>query len=104
MAVCEYDKSAMVWIRVGPVSSQHGEFAKLALLCFFAYYLVRKREVLSLAGKRFLGVDFPRGRDLGPVVAVWVLSLLVLVMQFDLGMSLLYLGMFVAMLDRKSVV
>ena len=34
---------------------------------FFAYYLVRKREVLSLASRRFLGIDFPRGRDLGPV-------------------------------------
>src|SRR5690606_29997872 len=98
ISASEYDKSAKLWIRFGPVSIQPGEFAKLALLCFFAYYLVRKREVLSLAGKRFLGVDFPRGRDLGPVVAVWVLSLLVLVMQFDLGMSLLYLGMFVAML------
>lgn len=98
ISASEYDESAKLWIRVGPVSIQPGEFAKLALLCFFAYYLVRKREVLSLAGKRFLGVDFPRGRDLGPVVAVWVLSLLVLVMQFDLGMSLLYLGMFVALL------
>jgi cell division protein FtsW (lipid II flippase) len=54
--------------------------------------------VLSLAGKRLLGVDFPRGRDLGPVVVVWVLSLVVLLLLSDLGMSLLYLGMFVAML------
>ncbi|QSB17576.1 FtsW/RodA/SpoVE family cell cycle protein [Natronosporangium hydrolyticum] len=98
ISASEYDESAKLWIRIGPFSIQPGEFAKLALLCFFAYYLVRKREVLSLAGKRFLGIDFPRGRDLGPVVVVWLLSLLVLVMQFDLGMSLMYLGMFVAML------
>lgn len=98
ISASEFDESAKLWIRIGPFSIQPGEFAKLALLCFFAYYLVRKREVLSLAGRRFLGVDFPRGRDLGPVVVVWVLSLLVLTMQFDLGMSLLYLGMFVAML------
>lgn len=94
----EYDESAKLWIRIGPFSIQPGEFAKLALLCFFAYYLVRKREVLSLAGRRFLGVDFPRGRDLGPVVVVWLLSLMVLTLQSDLGMSLLYLGMFVAAL------
>ena len=65
---------------------------------FFAYYLVRKREVLSLASQRFLGIDFPRGRDLGPVVAVWLLSLMVLVFEKDLGTSLLYFGMFVVTL------
>ena len=79
-------------------SIQPGEFAKLALLSFFAYYLVRKREVLSLASRRFLGIDFPRGRDLGPVVVVWLLSLLVLVFEKDLGTSLLYFGMFVVTL------
>jgi len=65
---------------------------------FFAYYLVRKREVLSLASKRFLGIDFPRGRDLGPVVTVWLLSLLVLVFEKDLGTALLYFGLFVVTL------
>ncbi|MGH3681001.1 MAG: FtsW/RodA/SpoVE family cell cycle protein [Natronosporangium sp.] len=98
ISASEFDESAKLWIRIGPFSIQPGEFAKLALLCFFAYYLVRKREVLSLAGRRLLGVDFPRGRDLGPVVVVWLLSLMVLLLLSDLGMSLLYLGMFVAML------
>jgi cell division protein FtsW (lipid II flippase) len=91
---------AKLWIKVGPGSNpffsiQPGEFAKLALLTFFAYYLVRKREVLSLAGRRILGIDFPRPGDLGPVLVVWVLSLLVLVFEKDLGTSLLYFGMFV---------
>jgi cell division protein FtsW (lipid II flippase) len=89
---------AKLWIMVGGFSIQPGEFAKLALLVFFAYYLVRKREVLSLASRRFLGVDFPRGRDLGPVVGVWLVSLLVLVFEKDLGTSLLYFGMFVVTL------
>jgi cell division protein FtsW (lipid II flippase) len=89
---------AKLWIIIGGFSIQPGEFAKLALLSFFAYYLVRKREVLSLASRRFLGVDFPRGRDLGPVVVVWLLSLLVLVFEKDLGTSLLYFGMFVVTL------
>jgi cell division protein FtsW (lipid II flippase) len=89
---------AKLWIRVAGFSIQPGEFAKLALLSFFAYYLVRKREVLSLAGKRILGIDFPRGRDLGPVLVVWLLSLMVLVFEKDLGTSLLYFGMFVVTL------
>ncbi|MEU1687230.1 FtsW/RodA/SpoVE family cell cycle protein [Micromonospora sp. NPDC005707] len=89
---------AKLWIRLGGFQIQPGEFAKLALLTFFAYYLVRKREVLSLASRRVLGVDFPRGRDLGPVLVVWLISILVLVFEKDLGTSLLYFGMFVVTL------
>ena len=89
---------AKLWIKVGTFSIQPGEFAKLALVSFFAYYLVRKREVLSLASRRFLGIDFPRGRDLGPVITVWLLSLLVLVFEKDLGTALLYFGLFVVTL------
>ena len=89
---------AKLWILIGGFSIQPGEFAKLALLSFFAYYLVRKREVLSLASKRFLGIDFPRGRDLGPVLVVWLLSLMVLIFEKDLGTSLMYFGMFVVTL------
>jgi cell division protein FtsW (lipid II flippase) len=89
---------AKLWIKLGGFSIQPGEFAKLALVSFFAYYLVRKREVLSLASRRFLGIDFPRGRDLGPVITVWLLSLLVLVFEKDLGTALLYFGLFVVTL------
>ena len=90
---------AKLWIRFGGFFQiQPGEFAKILVLSFFAYYLVRKREVLSLASRRVLGVDFPRGRDLGPVLMVWGVSLLVLVFEKDLGTSLLYFGMFVVTL------
>ncbi|NUT22870.1 MAG: FtsW/RodA/SpoVE family cell cycle protein [Hamadaea sp.] len=89
---------AKLWIKVGSFSIQPGEFAKLMLASFFAYYLVRKREVLALASKRVLGIDFPRGRDLGPILAVWVLSLVVLVFEKDLGTALLYFGLFIVML------
>ncbi len=90
---------AKLWIIIPGVGQiQPGEFAKLLLVSFFAYYLVRKREVLSLASRRFLGIDFPRGRDLGPVLTVWALSLAVLVLERDLGTALLYFGMFVVTL------
>ncbi len=93
---------AKIWILIplgsGAFSIQPGEFAKLALMVFFASYLVAKRDVLSVASKRFMGIDFPRGRDLGPVVAAWLASLLVLVFESDLGTSLMYFGIFVVML------
>jgi len=89
---------SQIWISVGPMNFQPGEFAKIALAIFFAGYLVQTRDVLSLAGKRVLGFTFPRGRDLGPILVAWVLALLVLVFQKDLGSALLFFGLFVAML------
>lgn len=89
---------ARIWIRVGGLSFQPGEVAKLALIVFFAGYLVAKRDVLSLARSRVLGIDLPRGRDLGPIVVAWLASLAVLVFQRDLGTSLLFFGLFVGML------
>lgn len=88
-----------IWVGIPGVGQiQPAEFAKLALVVFFAGYLVAKRDVLALAGRRLLLIDLPRARDLGPVLITWGVSLGVLVMQKDLGSSLLLFGTFVAML------
>ncbi len=89
---------ARIWVSVGGFSIQPGEFAKLALVIFFAGYLVAKRDVLALAGRRLLFIDLPRARDLGPVLITWVVSVGVLVLEKDLGTSLLLFGAFIAML------
>jgi cell division protein FtsW (lipid II flippase) len=89
---------AKVWVDIGGLSVQPGEFAKLALAVFFAGYLVAKRDVLALAGRRVLGIDLPRARDLGPVAIVWAASLLILIFETDIGTSALFFGLFVAML------
>jgi cell division protein FtsW (lipid II flippase) len=89
---------AKVWISIGGFSVQPGEFAKLALAVFFAGYLVAKRDVLSLAGRRVLGIDLPRARDLGPVLIAWGASLLILIFETDIGQSALFFGLFLVML------
>lgn len=89
---------AAIWIRVGPFSFQPGEIAKIALTIFFAGYLVTHRDSLSLAGRHVLGLQLPRARDLGPILIAWLASLAVLVFERDLGTSLLFFGLFVAML------
>ncbi|SEL26217.1 cell division protein FtsW, lipid II flippase [Blastococcus sp. DSM 46786] len=89
---------AKIWIRVAGFSIQPGEFAKICLVVFFAAYLVDKRDVLALASKKVAGIELPRGRDLGPVLLAWIVSILVLVFERDLGSSLLLFGIFVVML------
>jgi cell division protein FtsW (lipid II flippase) len=89
---------ARIWIRVAGFSIQPGEFAKILLTIFGAAYLVQKRDVLALAGKRILGIDFPRGRDFGPLLAAWLICIAVLIRGHDLGTSLLFFGLFVVLL------
>lgn len=89
---------ARLWVRLGDHSFQPGEFAKLCLAVFFAGFLVLKRDSLALIRVRAWGLGWPRPRDLGPIVTCWVLSLGVLVFERDLGMSLLFFGLFIMVL------
>jgi hypothetical protein len=63
------DANADVWISIGGLFSfQPGELAKIAFAIFFAGYLVRTREALTSVGTRFLGMTWPRARELGPLL------------------------------------
>ncbi|MEU5820808.1 FtsW/RodA/SpoVE family cell cycle protein [Streptomyces sp. NPDC047803] len=89
---------AKIWISVGSFTIQPGEFAKILIAIFFSGYLMVKRDALALASRRFMGLYLPRGRDLGPIITIWALSILILVFETDLGTSLLFFGLFVIML------
>jgi cell division protein FtsW (lipid II flippase) len=89
---------AQLWVSVAGFQFQPAEFAKIFLLLFFAGFLVERRDSLALAGPTLWGLRFPRFRDMGPIVLVWGVSLIVLVMERDLGTSLLFFGLFIAML------
>ncbi|MCX5405158.1 FtsW/RodA/SpoVE family cell cycle protein [Streptomyces sp. NBC_00335] len=86
------------WIFIGGLSLQPGEFVKIMIAVFFAGYLVIHRDALALSGRKFLGMRLPPMRQLGPLITVWIVSLLVLVFERDLGTSLLFFGVFVVML------
>jgi cell division protein FtsW (lipid II flippase) len=89
---------ARIWIRIAGFSIQPGEFAKVLLAIFFAAYLAANRNALAYAGRRVWRLQLPTGRVLGPIVAIWLLSVGVLVMERDLGTSLLFFGLFVTLL------
>lgn len=85
-------RGARLWVRLGTLTFQPGELAKVALAIFFAAYLVEKRELLAEA------TAAARGRAFGPIVLAWGASLLVMTMERDLGSSLLFFALFISML------
>ncbi|MDR1213265.1 MAG: FtsW/RodA/SpoVE family cell cycle protein [Propionibacteriaceae bacterium] len=87
-----------IWIRLAGFSFQPAEVAKIVLAASFAAYLTEKRDVLTRAGRRALGLDLPRARDLGPILVMWLVSLAILVFENDLGTSMLFFGLFVMVL------
>ncbi|WP_063774856.1 FtsW/RodA/SpoVE family cell cycle protein [Kitasatospora azatica] len=86
------------WIRLPGISLEPDEFVKLAICVFFAGYLMVSRDALALVGRKIWGLSLPRGRNAGPVLAIWVISLLVLIFERDLGTSLIFFGVFIVML------
>lgn len=89
---------ATLWIAIGELTFQPGEVAKILLAIFFAGYLMSKKDSLSEIGSRVLFMKVPRAKDLGPILLFWVASLGVLVLQRDLGTSILYFGLFLVMI------
>jgi len=89
---------ANLWIRLGPLSFQPSELAKIMLTIFFAGYLVVTRDSLALVRRKVLGLGIPRGCDLGPILVAWGVSMAVLVFQRDLGTALMFFGLFVVLL------
>lgn len=90
---------ARIWIEVPGIGTfQPGEIAKITLAIFFAGYLSTNRDLILLAGRKVGPLQLPRLKDLGPMMAAWIVSIGVLVFQRDLGSSILFFGLFMAMI------
>jgi peptidoglycan glycosyltransferase len=89
---------AKIWVSLGPVNFQPGEFAKVALAIFFAAYLVERRELLAMASWPQFRPILPDPKFLGPIILAWGLSLVVMTAEKDLGSSLLFFALFIVML------
>src|SRR3712207_823830 len=72
---------ARLWVSLGPVGFQPSEFARIALVIFYAGYLADKRDVLTATSRSFLGIQIPALKYFGPVALVWAASLGLLVFE-----------------------
>ena len=89
---------ARLWVEFAGLSFQPGEIAKILLTIFFAGFLVVRRHSLALVNQKIFGIGVPRIKDIGPLVVVWMSAVLVLIVERDLGTSLLLFGVFIVML------
>jgi peptidoglycan glycosyltransferase len=87
-----------IWVNLGPIRFQPGEFAKIFLAIFFASYLVEKRRLLAITTRRIGPIPIPDPKHLGPVMLAWGVSLVVMIAEKDLGSSLLFFTLFVVLL------
>ena len=88
---------ARIWVSVGPINFQPGEFAKLALALFFAGYLAENRELISSGTWKVGRLNLPEPRHLLPLLSAWGFSVVLMVGQKDLGSSLLFFTLFIVM-------
>ena len=89
---------ARIWVSLGPLNFQPGEFAKVALAVFFAAYLADRRELITTSRWKLGPIRLPDPQYLMPVLVAWGFAVLVMVGQRDLGSSLLFFTLFVVMM------
>lgn len=87
-----------IWLNFGEFSFQPGEIAKLLIVLFLAGYLAENREMLSVSGRRVGRINLPNLRTLVPLIAMWGVSMLLVIFERDLGSALLFFGIFLVML------
>jgi len=99
---------ARLWIDLGVIQFQPGEFIKIVLVIFIAGYLAEKRALLAGASYRIGPISVPPLPYLLPMLAIFVLVMLIVVVSNDLGTALLFFGIFLTMLfvatGRRSYV
>ncbi len=93
----EYNGSK-IWLSIAGFSFQPGEIAKICIVLFLAAYLADNREMLSTSRRGFLGLKIPNFRTLLPLLFMWVLALLIVIFEKDLGSALLFFGIFLVMI------
>lgn len=88
---------ARIWVGIGRVNFEPWEAVKILMVVFFAAYLEEYREVIAHP-RRFGPIPVPPVPYLLPILAMWAIAMIVVIFEKDLGASLLFLGIFLAML------
>ena len=93
----EYNGSR-IWLSIFGLSFQPGEIAKILIVLFLAAYLADNRELLSVMRRSRSGLKYPDFRALVPLLAMWIIAMLIVILERDLGSALLFFGIFLVMI------
>ncbi|MGI8803222.1 MAG: FtsW/RodA/SpoVE family cell cycle protein [Solirubrobacteraceae bacterium] len=85
-------------IKIGPIAFQPSEFAKIAIVVFLASYLRDNRQLLVTGGRNLLGLTIPPMKQFGPLLVVWGAAMAMLILTRELGTSLMFFGVILALL------
>lgn len=94
----DFGSGAHIWVSIGPINFQPGEFAKIALALFFAAYLADNRELIAAGTRRMGPLRIPELRFLLPVTLAWAFAVAIMVAEKDLGSALLFFTLFTVMM------
>jgi len=89
---------ARLWVKLGPVSFQPVEIAKILLVFFFASYFASNRELLSTPTLRIGSQQFVPPKVLMPIIFAWGFAMAILGAENDIGFALLLFALFISML------
>ena len=89
---------ARIWVSIGSINFQPGEFAKIALAIFFAAYLAERRELIAAMTWKVGPFHLPEPQYILPIIVAWGFAVIVMVGERDLGSSLLFFTLFVVMM------
>jgi cell division protein FtsW (lipid II flippase) len=89
---------ARLWVKVGPLSFQPVEIAKILLAFFFASYFASNRELLSTPTMRVGQRLIVPPSKLLPILFAWGFAVAVLGAENDIGFAILLFVLFMAML------
>lgn len=98
-----------LWLSIGSIYFQPSELMKVILVAFMATYLA-EQSATHRAGQSGAGAGFPATpRLLGPILLMWLLSMVILVWQRDLGTAMLFFVVFLLLLyftsgDRRILI
>jgi cell division protein FtsW (lipid II flippase) len=89
---------AYLGVRLGALTFQPAEFAKIAIIVFIASYLRDTRQLLVIGATRVAGITIPPIKHFGPLLVVWGAAMALLFVIQDVGSSLMFFGGFLAVL------
>ena len=96
------DFAPRLWLGLGAFYFQPSELMKVILVAYMASYLAEQNTALRARTGTSAGATGLSLRLVGPILLMWLLSMVILVWQRDLGTAMLFFIVFILLLYLSS--